>query len=79
MKKFELEVDYELADKITIGVLSEYRDSLKRGLDEHFENGSWLHPDDVVHGIKMIKSINFVLKDFGVGDGEDYNTNQEAP
>jgi len=71
MMKFNIDVDYELADKITIGVLSEYRNSLKKSLDDHRNLGSWMHFDDVPQSEAMIKAIDFVLKDFGVEIGED--------
>jgi hypothetical protein len=71
MMKFNIDVDYELADKITIGVLSEYRNSLKKTLDDHRNLGSWMHLDDVPQSEAMIKAIDFVLKDFGVEIGED--------
>lgn len=71
MIKYTFEIDYAMADKITIRNLSEYRDSLKETLNNHLENGAWMHPDDVPHSKEMIKAINFVLKDFGVESGED--------
>lgn len=78
MRKFEIEVDYELADKITINVLSDYRNNLIESLDGHLNRGEWLHVDDVPHMKQMISAIDFVLKDFGVESGEDTNTDQEA-
>jgi hypothetical protein len=78
MRKFEIEVDYELADKITINVLTEYRNSLVESLDGHLNHGEWLHVDDVPHMKQMISAIDFVLKDFGVENGEDFNTDEEA-
>lgn len=63
--KFNLEIDYEMADKITVASLKNYRDSLIESLENH-KNGGWMHEDDVVHANKMVQAINFVLKDFAV-------------
>ena len=63
--KFNLEIDYDAADKIAVSVLKNYRDSLIQSLENH-KNGGWMHEDDVVHSNAMIVAINFVLKDFAV-------------
>lgn len=59
-----LTIDWETADRITAASLKDYRDSLKQQLDNYNEGG-WLHPEDVVHNQKMIEAIDFVVKDFG--------------
>lgn len=63
--KFNLEIDYDAADKIAVSVLKNYRDSLQNSLEEH-KKGGWMHEDDVVHANKMVQAINFVIKDFTV-------------
>ena len=66
MRKLTIDLDYDFADKIAVEVLNDYRDSLAKSLNDHFETGSWMHPDDIAHAREMIPAINFVLKDFGV-------------
>lgn len=63
--KFNMEIDYDVADKIAVSVLKNYRDSLIQSLENH-KNGDWMHEDDVVHANKMVQAINFVIKDFAV-------------
>ena len=63
--KLNLEIDYEMADKITVATLNDYCESLEKSLEEH-KSGGWMHEDDVVHANKMIQAIKFVLKDFTV-------------
>ena len=65
--KFNLEIDYDAADKIAVSVLKNYRDSLIQSLENH-KNGGWMHEDDFVHANKMVQAINFVIKDFAVGE-----------
>jgi hypothetical protein len=66
MRKFTIDLDCDLAEKITVEVLIEYRDSLIKNLNDHFDTGSWMHPEDITRARAMIPAINFVLKDFGV-------------
>jgi hypothetical protein len=54
-----------MVDKITVENLKSYKDSLKESLYDHFQNGAWMHPDDVEHAKEMINALEFVLKDFG--------------
>ena len=63
--KFNMEIDYDVADNIAVSVLKNYRDSLIQSLENH-KNGGWMHEDDVVHANKMVQAINFVIKDFAV-------------
>jgi hypothetical protein len=54
-----IKVDYETADKITVQTLKDYSDMLT----EQLASGT-MHEDDIEHTLKMIDSINFVIKDF---------------
>lgn len=65
MIKYTFELDYNMVDKITVDNLKEYKKSLKDSLDAHFQDGAWMHPDDVEHAKEMIKALEFVLKYFG--------------
>jgi hypothetical protein len=61
----KIELSAEVADGIAVLVLQDYMKYLKQELKD-FKNGSYLHPEDVTHNTKMIESIKYVLKDFGV-------------
>jgi hypothetical protein len=63
MSKFDLTIDKETADKITVLNLNDYKDYLKKEL-RGFKKGEWLHPEDVEHNTKMIEAIDFVLRDY---------------
>jgi hypothetical protein len=65
MSKFELPIDKETADRLTVLNLTDYRDYLKKELKQ-FKKGEYLHPEDVEHNAKMIAALDFVLKDFMV-------------
>lgn len=65
MSKFQLPIDKEVADKVTVLNLTDYRDYLKKELKQ-FKKGEYLHPEDVEHNAKMIEAIDFVLKDFSI-------------
>ena len=65
MSKFQLSIDKETADRLTVLNLTDYRDYLKKELRQ-FKKGEYLHQEDVAHNIKMIEALDFVLKDFMV-------------
>ena len=59
-----LEIDFETADKITLCTLKEQRKYLKKELKDH-EKGFYLHPEDVVGNMEMIKHLTKVIDYFG--------------
>lgn len=63
----QLEVDYELADKITVTNLTDCRDTLIADLKNH-EAGQWMHRDDVKNHKKLIKALNRIITHFGGSD-----------
>lgn len=67
MKKHELppylSIDHETADRITVNNLTEYRNSLRKEL-ELFENGEYLHPEDVIGNMKRIQALDLIINDF---------------
>lgn len=67
MKKIEL--DGETADRITILNLQDYLRYLQKELDD-FDNGSWMHDDDIAHNVKMIPALKMIIHDFG-GDVDE--------
>lgn len=65
MKNNGLEIDFEIADKITLINLTDYRKCLQGELDEYYKSDSYLHPDDVVGNKIRIEALNLLIKDFG--------------
>jgi hypothetical protein len=61
--KFEL--DYDLVDAITLKALKNHRKMLKRQLKDHLENGSWMHPEDVVNNAKFIDAMDVIIDYYG--------------
>lgn len=59
-----LEIDFETADRITVLTLNDQRKYLQKELAD-FEQGGWLHPDDVVKNIKMIAALELIIPYFG--------------
>ena len=63
----DLTLDWETADRITVATLKNYLETLQMQLDR-YQEGGWLHPEDVTHSHEMIGAVKFVLRDFGVQD-----------
>lgn len=65
-------IDGETADRITSLNLRDYRNYLKKELQEWKKNpktddnptGYWLHPEDVVGNIRRIEALDLIIKDF---------------
>ena len=66
VKKMSRQVDIsgEIADGITVVNLKDHRDYLSKELED-YENGHWLHPDDVVMSKQLIQAIDTLLEYFG--------------
>ena len=66
VKKMSRQVDIsgEIADGITAANLEQHRDYLSKELED-YENGHWLHPDDVVMSKQLIQAIDTLLGYFG--------------
>lgn len=65
LKLKKLELDYDIADSITVATLKNYRKSLKKHLKEHAKGTAWLHADDVPRMTKTIEALDLVIRDFG--------------
>jgi hypothetical protein len=59
-----INLDSEIADRITVLNLKEHRSYLKKELKNH-KKGEWLHPEDVDNNIKLIESMKLIIKYFG--------------
>lgn len=55
----------EAADAITLANLQEHRDYLQSELDDHFEKGSWIHPEDIPNNRELIYCLDKIIHHFG--------------
>lgn len=60
----QLTIDGEIADRITVLNLKDYRAYLKKELRD-YKKGQWLHPEDVVINMQVIEALNLVIKQYG--------------
>ena len=63
-RNLKLTIDTEVADRITVLNLKEYRGYLKKELKQ-YKKGEYLHPDDVAGNIKLIEAMTLIIKYFG--------------
>lgn len=59
-----LAIDVETADRITVLNLIDYRKRLQEELDA-YNNGEYLHEDDVAGNYRRIVYLNLIIQDFG--------------
>lgn len=59
-----LAIDAETADRITVLNLIDYRKRLQEELDA-YNNGEYLHEDDVAGNYRRIVYLNLIIQDFG--------------
>ena len=64
MSKGKLEIDFEIADRITVISLKEQRSYLKKELRQ-FKKGEYLHPEDVGNNIQIIAAMDLIIKYYG--------------
>lgn len=63
----KLEIDFDVADKITLQNLISYRRGLKAEL-KGYKRGDWtMHPDDVANNVALIAALDVVIKAFDDG------------
>lgn len=61
-----MQIDYETADLITVTNLKEALSYLETELRNHFENGAWMHPEDVWQSKNMyIPALKTIIKYYG--------------
>ena len=65
LKLKKLELDFDIADSITVATLKNYRKSLKKHLKDHKKGTAWLHANDVPSMTKTIEALDLVIRDFG--------------
>jgi hypothetical protein len=59
-----LEIDYDTADRITLLSLQDQLKYLQKELAD-FEDGTWLHPEDVTNNIKLIAALKVLIPYYG--------------
>jgi hypothetical protein len=59
-----LEIDYDTADKITLLDMQDQLKYLQKELAD-FEEGKWLHPEDVTNNIKIIAALKVLIPYYG--------------
>jgi hypothetical protein len=68
-----LEIPFEVADGITRSNLIEARNYLQSELDEwqanpkteDNPNGYWLHPEDVVNNMQLVRAMSLIINYYG--------------
>ena len=69
----EMTIPFEIADGITKANLIDGRNYLQSELDQWNENpktednpdGYWLHPEDVVNNMNLIRAMNLLINYYG--------------
>ena len=59
-----LEIDYDTADRITLLVMKDQLNYLRKELED-FKEGKWLHPEDVANNIKIIAALELLIPYYG--------------
>jgi hypothetical protein len=61
-----MQIDYETADRITLANLKDALDTLQSELDNHTNNGSYMHPEDVSNTVsKYIPALKILIEYYG--------------
>jgi hypothetical protein len=61
-----LTIDWETADRITVTNLKEQLDTLQTELDNHTNNGKYMHPEDVSNTVsKYIPALKILIDYYG--------------
>ena len=59
-----LEIDYDTADRIALLTMQDQLKYLRKELKD-FEDGKWLHPEDVTNNIKLIAALELLIPYYG--------------
>ena len=57
-------LDFDTADRITLLVLQDQLKYLRKELED-YEEGKWLHPEDVVNNAKIIAALELLIPYYG--------------
>lgn len=61
----ELTIPFEVADGIALAVMKEQRAYLQSEINDHYEKGSYLHPEDIGNNMNLIEALDRIIKYFG--------------
>ena len=61
-----LKIDYETADRIAALSLKDIKESIQRDMKEHDQFGGFMHPQDIVNNLQLIKAIDLLLSYYGI-------------
>ena len=59
-----LTIDFDTADRITLLCLKDQLSYLRVELKD-FEDGKWLHPEDVANNIRLIAALELLIPYYG--------------
>lgn len=54
----------EVADGITKAVLSDMRNYLQSEIDNHIQNGAYLHPEDLPKNRELVYCMTYLLENY---------------
>lgn len=61
-----LEIDWDVADKITLAVLVDHLKMLRNEVKEKEENGSYMHPEDYTKAkLELIPALEVLIPYYG--------------
>lgn len=61
----EFTLPYEVVEKIALASLQDQREYLQKELDAHFNDGAWLHPEDIPNNRELIYCLNKLISYYG--------------
>jgi hypothetical protein len=61
-----LRIPFEVADGITLAVLQEHIEMIRKEVNDHTEHGAWMHPEDYHFNMtKLIPALEVLIEYFG--------------
>lgn len=64
--KMKLELDYEVADGITLLTLKDHRKLIKEQVKKHLKKGDYMHPEDLVFNqTKLLPALDLLIHHYG--------------
>ena len=61
----KLEIDMDVAEKITLISLQDHYEYLTHELNEHVQNGAWMHEEDVHPNRELVYCLKKLIKYYG--------------
>ena len=60
-----VQIPYEVTDEIVVKTMQESREMIKEQLQEFYETGSWMHPDDIRYSYEVLNALEVLLEYYG--------------